>query len=357
MVELLSLETAVPPHVLAKEDTLELLPALSGDPVRAARFRQTVEASRVAERHLVLPARDLVALTNAADKERLYRREALALAEEVGRRALDRSGMAASQIGSVVSVSCTGYLLPSLDAYLLVRWGLDVSARRIPISGLGCSAGVAGLALAADLAAATRSAALLVAVEVCSACIQTRDPSDAEVIGNLLFADAAAATVVRPAGPQPSGPEIVGSATELWPETLDLLGMRLGNTGLGLVLSPDLARVIRDRLPQTIGRFLARHGIGPDDLAFWIVHPGGPRILETVGETLGLAPRALDASWDVWERHGNVSSTTVFLIAEAMRRTAPPRAGALGVVLAFGPGLSCELVLLRASGWLSDSRR
>src|SRR5262249_30194112 len=149
------------------------------------------------------------------------------------------------------------------------------------------------------------------------------------------------------------GPEIVASQAELWPDTIDMLGMRLTDTGLRLVLSPDLPRTVHERLPSAVRRFLAAQGVPLESIAFWVVHSGGPKVLEAVSAALDIPDRLLQSSWNVLERCGNVSSATVFFILQALRDTTPPEPGSLGMLLAFGPGLSCEIVLLRAAGWLT----
>lgn len=356
MAELLSVATALPPHHLTRAGTLALLPRLVGSEAAAARFRPVVENSRVERRYFVVPPDDLLRLEGPAGRSEVYEREAVELGEQVSRSALVAASVDPADVGALVSVSCTGYMQPSFDAYLMPRLGISETARRLPITELGCAAGVAGLAMAAALVTSTSCpAALLVSVELCSLCAQTAAPSDAEAIGNLLFGDAAAAVVVS-GETRGRGPEVIASRSVLWPNSTEMLGMRLGDTGLRLGISPDLPDAVRRYLPSTLATFLAAAGLSREALSFWIVHPGGPKVLEAVGECLRLGEGDLQPSWDVWQRCGNVSSATVLFILSALRGLAPLRDGALGVMIAFGPGLTCELVLLRAGGWLSEDR-
>jgi alkylresorcinol/alkylpyrone synthase len=133
--------------------------------------------------------------------------------------------------------------------------------------------------------------------------------------------------------------------------------MKLTDGGLRLVLASDLPRVIGTLLPATVKEFLAAEGLNVEDVSFWVAHQGGPKVLDAIGEGLDLRADTLRPSWDVWERYGNVSSASVFFILRALQESAPPAPGALGVMLAFGPGLSCEMALLRAGGWLSENGR
>jgi alkylresorcinol/alkylpyrone synthase len=244
-------------------------------------------------------------------------------------------------------------MLPSVDAYVLPRLGIANDARRIPITELGCSAGVGAIGIATEFLAGKGGYALVSSVELCSSCMQTTDMSPSDVIGNILFADGAAAAVVGPSATV-SGPQVIATRTVLWPDTTAALGMRLSDTGLRLMLAPELPQLVGERLPSTLDAFLLSNGIDRSDISFWVIHPGGPRVLEAVGTELGLSAGQLAPSWEMWAAYGNVSSATVFYILRA--HIAVPE-GRLGVMMAFGPGLSCELVLLRAGGWLSDPPR
>ncbi len=351
--QLLSLVTHAPPWSISQQDTLAILPRLAGGSEGAGRFRQTVERSRIERRLVETPLDELERMSPGA-RSRVYERRVRDVSERLGRRALEAAGIAGTDITVVITVSCTGYMLPSVDAYIMPRLGIPPHARRVPITELGCSAGVGAIGLATELLSLRSGHALVVSVELCSSCMQTRDLAPADVIGNILFADAAAAAVIGPATTR-HGPEILAARTVLWPDTADALGMWLSDTGLRLCLSPDLPEIVGDHLPGTLEDFLLANDVRRDDVDFWIVHPGGPRVLETVSERLHLAAHEVASSWEVWRAFGNVSSATVFFILEALRQRAPIAEGRLGVMMAFGPGLSCELALLRAQGWLSHA--
>jgi len=357
MPELLSVETAVPSHVLGREDTHRLLPALAGGDAQAVRFRATIDGTRVRARNVILPPEDLVRIGGVTERTRYYERHALTLGEAVARRALVAAHADPAGVVAVISVSCTGYLLPSLDAYLIQRLGIAPTARRLPITELGCSAGVAAVGIATRFTQGDPAGpALIVCVELCSLCVQTSEPDDSAVIGNLLFGDAAAAAVVGPADDvdDARGPEILANGSVLWPGTTEMLGMRLTDTGLRLILSAELPIAIRQHLPRSVHGFLRAHGLSTAEVSFWSVHTGGPKVLEAVGETLGLPDRLLQPSWQVLERVGNVSSASVFFSLRVLQESSPPRPGSYGLLVAFGPGLSCELALVRARGWLGQ---
>jgi alkylresorcinol/alkylpyrone synthase len=343
---LLSLATARPAHVITRDVTREgIRRALT--PHAAGRYLGMVDSTGVDTRASVLPVEELFRVTDLGARTEEYIRHALVLGEDVSRRALAAAGVAASDVDVFVTASCTGYMMPSLEARLAPRLGTRADVRRVPLTELGCSAGAASLGLAGDLLAGGRARTALVAsVELCSLCLQVSDLKAMDVVGALLFGDGAAAAVVR-LDDAVAGLELVGSRSVLWADSLDELGMRLTATGLRLGLSTSLVRLIRDRVRPTVDAFLAAHGVTLGDLRFFAVHPGGPAILESVGKALELAEGAIRPTWNVWQRCGNMASATLFFILEEIARTAPPAPGDLGLALTFGPGVSCDLVLLR----------
>jgi len=370
-----SLATATPLFPLPAEAAARL-PAGGPTPEGAATYRRLVERSRVSHRTLSLPPEQVLSLGGASHRAPLYERAALDLAERAGRDAIAAAGIDPHTIGVVVSASCTGYVLPSVDAHLVDRLGLDPGVRRLPITQLGCSAGVGTLAIASDLLAARGGRALVVCVEPSSLCVQATDPDASDLVGNALFGDAGAAAILDADAGQPdvpgdpdtpcaaktpadvpvaTGPSILRSACRTWPEHASLLGMRLTDAGPRLVLSPRLPDVLGHTVAPAVDSFLAESGLRRRDLAFWAVHPGGPRILEAIGSALDLDGDALAPVWRAWSRHGNVVSATIFFILREIAATVAPPPGSLGLALAVGPGLSLELLLLRSGGWLAGA--
>jgi alkylresorcinol/alkylpyrone synthase len=261
---------------------------------------------------------------------------------------LAASRIAPDPVTTLISVTSTGYMAPSLDAYLVERLGLRSSVRRIPISQLGCSGGVSALATASDLIRAVGGTALVVSVEICSLCLQNRSPSRTDLIASVLFGDGAAAAVLASAAP-PRGPEIVASRSVLLKGSAERVGMQLSAaTGLRLVLSRNIPSLVHDSLPRLVDGFLHPHGLSADDIAFWLVHPGGPRVLEAVEHCFALPRGALDHSWEVWHECGNMSSaTSLFVLDRWLRGMQAEHTDGFGLMIAFGPGVSCEMILLK----------
>lgn len=346
-VKVLSVSTAQPPHCVEPDELKSYIRA-SLTTASAARFCRILDRSEVRRRHTVAPIAELLTLRTIEDRSRWFVQHAPALGEAVTRQALSDSGIEPSEITTLVSVSSTGYMAPSLDTHLVERLGLSPTVRRIPIAHLGCSGGVSAIATAADLIRASSGSALVVSVEICSLCLQSSEPSPTDLIASILFGDGAAATVLSAAAAR-RGPEIVASRSVLLQGSLDRVGIQPSTSGLRLVLSREMPSIIRGSLPELLGGFLEPHGLDAGDLSFWLVHPGGPRVLEAVEQCFALPRPALEHSWDVWRECGNMSSATALFVLDRWLASAAARETAgMGLLLAFGPGVSCEMILLRA---------
>jgi alkylresorcinol/alkylpyrone synthase len=271
---------------------------------------------------------------------------------DAGRGAID-AGSDVSEIGALFFVSITGVSSPSIDARLINRMGLPRNLRRIPIFGLGCVAGAAGIARAADYVRAyPEQIAILLSVELCSLTMQHDDLSIANQISAALFGDGAAAVVIAGDGVEDrskngSAPRIVDTRSSFYPDTEDVMGWAISERGFRIVLSPEVPNVIRENLGRDVDGFLAQHGLTRGDIGSWVLHTGGPKVLEATQEALGIPKSAIAASWDMLRRTGNLSSASVLLVLEeTMARRRPPP-DTWGVLAAMGPGFCSELVLLR----------
>ena len=193
--------------------------------------------------------------------------------------------------------------------------------------------------------------AVLLSVELCSLTLQRDDTSIPALIGVCLFGDGAASVVATGANRTPghstaqAGPTVLATRSRLFPDTIDVMGWNVGSNGFGLVLSKDVPKMADDYLSEEVDRFLADYGLTTDDIATWICHPGGPKVIDSIQHAVGMSPEALAHSWNSMREHGNVSSVSVL---DVLGRTVadPPPAGTLGVMLAMGPGFSFELLLL-----------
>jgi alkylresorcinol/alkylpyrone synthase len=256
--------------------------------------------------------------------------------------------MERNRINALLTVSVTGIASPSLDAHLTNRMHLPEDIRRTPIFGLGCVAGAAGIAQAADYVRAYPDrVAVLLSVELCSLTWQRSDLSIANLIASGLFGDGAAAVVVAGDDVTADGPEIVDTASSFYPDTENAMGWDISEEGFRIVLSSEVPAIIRARLPGNVDALLSRNGLTRGDVGSWVLHTGGPKVLDAMAGSLGLEREACAASWDSLREVGNLSSASVLLVLEEIMQNRRPAPGTWGVLAALGPGFCAQLVLLR----------
>ncbi|MGH9715772.1 MAG: type III polyketide synthase [Candidatus Acidiferrales bacterium] len=272
----------------------------------------------------------------------------LELGEQALCRALAGAGVEPDQLNAIFVTSVTGIAAPSLDARLANRMGLSRNIKRIPIFGLGCVAGAAGIARAADYVRGyPNQTAALLSIELCSLTLQHDDLSMAHLISALLFGDGAAAAVVAGDEIESSGPEILATKSILYPNTERTMGWDISEKGFRIVLSADVPETVLKHLGSDVDEFLAEQNLRRSDVKSWVMHTGGPKVLEATAEALGITKKDLDASWECLRKVGNLSSTSVLLVLEDVYRNRRPAPGALSILAAMGPGFCSELVLLR----------
>jgi len=300
-------------------------------------------------RHLVLPLERYYDLKNFGEFNRVWIEAAQELGEHAIRCAMSRAGLELSQIGALFFVSVTGIASPSIDARLINRMKLPTNIRRTPIFGLGCVAGAAGVARAADYVRAyPDQVAVLLSVELCSLTLQREDLSLANLVSSGLFGDGAAAVVVAGADvPVQSGPEIIATGSVFYPDTEEVMGWDISEKGFRIVLSREVPDVVREHLGPDVDALLAEHGFKRADVGSWVMHTGGPKVLEAAEESLGMKKGEIQASWDCLRRVGNLSSASVLCVLEDVMLNRRPEPGTLGVMAALGPGFCSEVVLLR----------
>jgi alkylresorcinol/alkylpyrone synthase len=295
-------------------------------------------------RYLAEPLEHLLRPHSISERTASYLTHARRLGYEAASAALNGSRVDRARIGMIVYASCTGFVLPSLDAELSPRLGLRADTVRLPIAELGCGAGVAALARAHDfVSAAPDRAALVVAVELPSLTFQPEDRSTDNLIAALVFGDGAGAAVIAGGAPE-RGWSIVRTGTMLVPEGASDLGYELRDGGLTVVLSRRLPEVVQRALAPIVVDFLASDGLRIADLHLVAAHPGGPRIFRAVEAALGVAADRLTVSSDTFTAFANASSAGIFFVLEALPQPTHPMTV---LAIGFGPGLSIELALLR----------
>ncbi|MFI6604689.1 type III polyketide synthase [Nonomuraea sp. NPDC050536] len=303
-------------------------------------LRRFHHATGVQGRNLALSLDEYAGLDFTAANA-VYMDVALDLAGRALSSALEAAGRRPGEVDFLLFCSTTGLATPSLDARLAQQAGLREDVKRLPVFGLGCAAGAAGLSRLHDyLRGNPDHVAALVCVELCSLTAQPDDLSVANLVASGLFGDGAGAVVATGHGP---GPEVLDSRSHLYPGTEHLMGWQIGTHGFRIVLDPGLTGFVEKTLGADIEAFLADHDLTPEQVGTWICHPGGPKIIEKIAEALRLPRQALAVTWRSLREHGNLSSVSVLDVLE--HTTGRP--GAPAVLLALGPGFSAELVLMR----------
>jgi alkylresorcinol/alkylpyrone synthase len=337
----------VPQHVLSREIVKQYFGrtfSLSGRRLDAV--LEVVDNAKIDRRYSILPVDELIQPRSLSETSRLYREHALKLGGCVAQRALDRAGMTPADVDMIVTVSCTGVMIPSLDAYLANQMGFRADVRRLPITELGCAAGAAGLTRAWEyLRAYPQGTVLLIAVELPTLTLQRGDLSQANLISAVLFGDGAAAAVItgRPA----KGPCILDGQSHLFPDSLEAMGFELRDRGFHIVLSKEVPELVRDRIGSLVDDFLARSELTREDLKAYILHPGGQKLLGHVQKELGLRACQVEPSWNALRDFGNLSSASVLFVLHEWLERAQIQPGERGLLAAFGPGFSAEMLLLQ----------
>lgn len=314
---------------------------------RPERFSRIQRRVCVDGRHLALPLESYSGSWGWGEANAAWLRVAEELGEQALGRALEEAGLEPAELNALFVVSITGIASPSLDARLINRMGLSRSLKRLPIFGLGCVGGAAGLARAADYVRAyTTETAALLAVELCSLTFQRDDLSTVNQISASLFGDGAAAVVVTGGEVPARGPRIVSTRSVFYPDTEDVMGWDISERGFRIVLTRGVPEIVKRHLADDVDALLADEGLGRGDIGSWIIHPGGPRVLEAVQAALDPPPGALDPSWRSLRSVGNTSSVSVLLVLEDVMMHQRPAPGTWGLLAALGPGFCSELVLL-----------
>jgi alkylresorcinol/alkylpyrone synthase len=346
--------------------------------------------AQVGSRHLVLPLDQYAKLDGFGMANDVFVGAAVELGAEAVGGALKAAGLAPDDVDMILFTSVTGIAAPSVDARLAGVIGLRPDVKRVPVFGLGCVAGAAGISRLHDyLRGWPDHVAVLLSVELCSLTLQRGDASVANLVASALFGDGAAAVVAcgdewrpraaRPDGPpngpigmgglsepggsdglagpgrpgdssgpgRTDGPTVVATRSHLYPGSEHVMGWNVGDTGFQVVLDASVPDVVRTYLADDVHGFLADHGLTIQDVTAWVCHPGGPKVLEAVAETLRLPDGALDLTWRSLAEVGNLSSSSVLHVLRDTLALRPPPPGTPGLLIAMGPGFCSELVLLR----------
>jgi alkylresorcinol/alkylpyrone synthase len=347
----------LPGHVHRQED----ITAQLGDVVlgrhaerseKVALLQRLHGAAGVRTRHLALPLDQYADLGGFGASNDVFIREGVRLGERAVRSALDAAGLGPADVDLFVTTSVTGVAAPSLDARLMGPLGLRFDVKRVPIFGLGCVAGAAGIARLHDyLEGHPDDVAVLLSVELCSLTFQRDDDSTANLVASGLFGDGASAVVMvgerRAAQLGLEGPRVLATRSRFYPDTDRVMGWDIGSSGFKIVLAATVAEVIQQYLGDDVQDFLADHDLKIPDVDTWVAHPGGPKVIDAIIRALQLPEDALDVTRRSLAEIGNLSSSSVLHVLEQTLADGRPTPGTPGVLMAMGPGFCAELVLLQ----------
>jgi alkylresorcinol/alkylpyrone synthase len=342
---LLSLVTAVPPHVIEQQHAKDIGRRAFGRKALFDRLSSVFDNAAIARRHVVAPPEWYEEPHGWAERNAVYLAATEQMFENAGRAAIADAGLAPEQIDGVVTVSTTGIATPSLEARVGPRLGLRPDVRRVPVFGLGCAGGVSGLALTARLAASEPGTHwLFVTVETCSISIRLDSDDPAAIVATALFGDGAAAAVVT-AG-EGGLATLKGSTEKLWPDTLGIMGWRVEDPGLGVMFDRAIPPFIEAELADAVDEMCIQLGIAREDIGRFCCHPGGVKVIDAIETALELNQGELNLEREVLNDFGNMSAPTVlFVLERLLKRGLPQRA----LMTAFGPGFTCAGLMLEAA--------
>ena len=346
-VRITSVAKALPQYSRPTKDILPFVDLwMSGQEERFQRkVRKIFENAAVEQRYSIMDAEEVFLNTSFEEKNDIYVREGIKLAEQALRTVLAKANLVAQDIDYIITVSCTGIMIPSLDAYLINNLEMKQDIVRLPVTEMGCAAGVSGLIYAKNfLKANPNKRAVVIALESPTATFQLEDFSMVNIVSAAIFGDGAAAMILSSYEDEP-GPKVIDEAMYHFYDAEQMMGFKLRNSGLQMILDKSVPETIEAHFPAIIHPFLKENGLTIEDIDHLIFHPGGKKIVMTVETLFGSLGKNIDDTKAVLRDYGNMSSATVLYVLERFMDRGLP-AGDRGLMLSFGPGFSAQRVLL-----------
>lgn len=360
MSQILAVRGALPDHKYSQAVLTELFAEVIATEQLDRTLLEKFHANAgVSSRHTALPLEGYAGIEDFGQANDHFLEIAPRLGAQSVSDALAAAGLSARDVDVLISTTITGIAVPSLDARVAPLLGLRPDVKRMPIMGLGCLAGAAGIARLHDyLIGHPTEVAVLLSVELCSLTVQRSDTTVPNMLASGLFGDGAAAVVAvgdqhplaqaARSAEDASTPSVLASRSQMYADTQRAMGWDVGSTGLRIVLGAEVPSLVQDHVAEDVDAFLRDHELSREDISWWVCHPGGPKVLEALQDALGLSRGDVQVTWDSLDRIGNLSSASVLFVLEDTLRHRPPEPGAFGIIMAMGPGFSLELVLMRA---------
>ena len=346
MTRIAAVQAALPPYRYAQHELTDAFATIClPDGKGLGLLRRLHQNAGVSHRHLAIPLERYAQLKDFGEANDAWIAMAVDLGAEAVVGALEAAGLGLHDLDLLMFTTVTGIAAPSIDARIAARLRLREDIKRVPLFGLGCVGGAAGIARVHDyLKAWPDQVAVLLSVELCSLTLQRDDASMPNLVASALFGDGAAAVVMTGSDhPRAAGPEVVATRSRLYPDSERVMGWDIGSGGFRVVLGADVPDVVRQYLGGDVRSFLADHGLTVPEIGTWVSHPGGPKVLDAVSDALDLPEGALDRTWESLDAVGNLSSSSVLHV---LGDTLCQHPSGMGLLLAMGPGFCSELVLL-----------
>jgi alkylresorcinol/alkylpyrone synthase len=351
---ILSVGTSVPEFKTSQEEVVKVLGARWADDVQSKtrKIDAIAKSTMVASRNLSMPLEEYLGSGDFTERSMKFKKEALKLAEEATVKALNEAGISANEVDLIIFTTVTGVSVPTIDALLCNKLDFRADVKRVPLFGLGCVAGVAGTARLHDfLQNNPKGVAILISVELCSLTFQLDDPSPSNLIGSLLFGDGASTLVAvgeeHPNAGRAGSPKTIASRSRFFKNSEHIMGWDIGSHGFKLVLDPGVPSIVRAHLKDELDSFVKSNNLEIPDIATWVSHPGGPKVLIAIAEALNITQDDLQVSWNHLKEFGNLSSSSVLFILKDTMKFKCPAKGSFGLMMAMGPGFCAEEILIQ----------
>ena len=351
MAHIVSAASAFPAYYYRQEEITAAMQKLwAGRPSSLERLESFHQNMQVNGRYLALPLEEYLRPSGFQERNQAWIRTATDLGEKVVCQLLEHANVSAEVIDQIVFTTITGIAAPSIDARLMNRIPFSPFLKRMPLFGLGCMGGAGGMSRLADyLVGHPKEAGLLLSVELCSLTIQHNDLSAENMVATGLFGDGAAAVLMvgrqHPLA-RTGQPRVIATRSVFFPETEHIMGWEMQDTGFKVVLGSDVAEIVETGLKPAMDSFLSEYGLSTAQIDLWLVHPGGPKIIQAIETGLGLEMGKLDSSRENLASVGNLSSAAVLVMLEKALKENPPSPGTYSLLMAMGPAFNAELILL-----------